>query len=107
MYLDSLTCKLEAVRKAVKYLIHIVGCNHGIQVGVSVFAALDTTAESEQKANFRARSKASVKNSPYRPCWKKMVLPRRLLASRSPLSTTFRGQTSIPLTKTKPKWVFR
>jgi hypothetical protein len=51
---DSLTCKIESVRKAVKNLIHIVGCNHGIQVGMDGFAALDSAEENEQRAHFRA-----------------------------------------------------
>ncbi len=33
---------------------HIVGCNHGIQVGTGGFAALDGVAANEQREHFRA-----------------------------------------------------
>ncbi len=35
-------------------MIHIVGCNHGIQLGIGGFAALDTAEQNEQRAHFRA-----------------------------------------------------
>jgi hypothetical protein len=35
-------------------LIHIVGCNHGIQVGVGGFADYDPAEQNEQRAHFRA-----------------------------------------------------
>ncbi len=35
-------------------MIHIVGCNHGIQVGVGGFADYDTAEQNEQRAHFRA-----------------------------------------------------
>lgn len=34
-------------------MFHIVGCNHGIQVGDSGFAALDSADQNEQRAHFR------------------------------------------------------
>jgi hypothetical protein len=38
----------------VQKLIHIVGCNHGIQVGIGGFTALDPADQNEQRAHFRA-----------------------------------------------------
>jgi hypothetical protein len=35
-------------------LIHVVGSNHGIQVGIGGFAGLDTAEQNEQRAHFRA-----------------------------------------------------
>jgi hypothetical protein len=35
-------------------LIHVVGCNHGIQVGIDGFAGLDPAEQNEQRAHFRA-----------------------------------------------------
>lgn len=35
-------------------VFHIVGCNHGIQVGTGGFAALDGVAANEQREHFRA-----------------------------------------------------
>jgi hypothetical protein len=37
-----------------KQLIHIVGCNHGIQVGIGGFTGLDPPEQNEQRAHFRA-----------------------------------------------------
>jgi hypothetical protein len=34
-------------------LIHIVGCNHGIQVGIGGFTGLDPDDQNEQRAHFR------------------------------------------------------
>jgi hypothetical protein len=34
-------------------MIHIVGCNHGIQPGESIFTALDSVECQEQRAHFR------------------------------------------------------
>jgi hypothetical protein len=35
-------------------LIHVVGCNHGIQGGLGGFAALDSAEQNEQRDHFRA-----------------------------------------------------
>jgi hypothetical protein len=34
-------------------LFHIVGCNHGIQIGTGGFTGLDTVEQNEQRAHFR------------------------------------------------------
>ena len=34
-------------------MIHIVGCNHGIQVGIGGFTGLDPADQNEQRAHFR------------------------------------------------------
>jgi hypothetical protein len=35
-------------------LIHVLGCNHGIQVGIGGFVDLDPAGQNEQRAHFRA-----------------------------------------------------